>query len=107
MIAWTCIPAEPIGFVMLTMSGNIFLKAEETFSSPSVGGEEWDVYELLNLAVGQKECPPFSKWEVLREGDTIVFEMIDPESKIDWGVPLKLTIARGELREAARTLRLV
>lgn len=100
------IPAVPTGFVMLSQYGDIYLKQTDTLLSPSVGGDAWEFTDLLNLKVGQKELASF--WEVRRENEgTITFEMIDPKSKVEWGVPLKMTIRWERLQNAALYFHLV
>ena len=106
MPTWTCIPAMPRGFVLIQFNGSTYLKASDSINSPGVGGEELDAVDILNIRPGESECHPGSKWQIAREGDAIVFEMIDHGSEVDWGVPLKMTIPRAELVEVAQMFRL-
>lgn len=102
------VPAKTSGFVMVMSEGAIFLKADTSVFSPSVGGEEWDVVELLKLSPGERELPAHSKWEVRREDEeTLTFEMIDKKSEVQWLIPLLLTVKRQDLLTAAKTFCLV
>lgn len=101
------IDAEPSGFVMIKYDGCVFLLATTDLKSPRVGGEEWDVDNILMLKVGQYYLGTGSKWKVEREDEkTIVFEMIDPESKIKWGVPLRMSVKRVEFEKGVEDLAL-
>lgn len=99
------VKAKPSGFLMIKADGSVYLKASEVVRSARVGGEEWDVESILAMKPGDKDINPESKWEVRREDKkTIVFEMIDPESKVDWGVPLKMSVDYSEVVAAVNIL---
>lgn len=100
------IPAIPAGFVMVNSYGDVFLKADEKPNSPRVGGDAWEVVELLNFEVGHKERSSF--WEVRRDDETtITFKMIDPKCTVDWGVPLKMSISLETLEASALHFHLI
>lgn len=101
------IDAKPSGFVMIKYDGCVFLLATADLKSPRVGGEEWDVDNILMLKPGQYYLGTGSKWIVRSEDEeTIVFEMIDPESKIKWGVPLRMSVLRAEIEKGMIDLAL-
>lgn len=106
MTVWKYIEAEPSGFVMVKEDGTVHLKASQEKTAAGVGGDEWEAGDILNILDGETASVPGLKWQISRIGDEIIFEMIDPESKVDWGVPLKMTISRQALQEVVSMLYL-